>query len=85
MARRSREEREQAALDETVHLGQFTDANALTIQERLADEGIQTWTKTTGRLARFAFAGEWGTRLYVRRGDRPRARAVAEDVAGPLP
>lgn len=82
MARRSREEREQAALDETIHLGQFTDEHADEIRERLAERGVQTWSKTSGRLTRVAFAGEWGTRLYVRRGDRAVAHEVAESVTG---
>ncbi len=85
MARKSREEREQEALDEVVQLGQFTDENAETIVGLLQDAKIPVRVKVPNKFTRIAFAGDWGTRLYVKRGDRPSARDIAEKVSGPLP
>lgn len=69
----------------TTYLGQFTDENAEKIAERLEAAGIVWWHKTHGRLMRVLSAQDWGTRLFVEEARLDEARAIAEEVAGPLP
>lgn len=64
----------------TVELGQFEDDNAHVVAQRLEDAGIVWWSKSTGRLARTLFAGDWGTRLFVDRSRLDEAQAIAREV-----
>jgi hypothetical protein len=67
----------------TVMLGQFEDDNAHAVAQRLEDAGIVWWSKSTGRLARTLFAGDWGTRLFVDEQRLEQAQAIARDVLEP--
>ena len=64
----------------TVYLGQFTDDNADRIVDALDREGIRWHAKSSGAIARFIFAADWGVRLFV---DRERARD-AWDLVGDI-
>lgn len=64
----------------TVELGQFEDDNAHVIAQRLEDAGIVWWAKSSGRLVRTLFAGDWGTRLFVDEARLEDARAIAREV-----
>jgi hypothetical protein len=67
----------------TVELGQFEDGNAHLIAQRLEDVGIVWWSKTSGRLARTLFAGDWGIRLFVDESRLEEATALAREVLDP--
>lgn len=47
------------------YLGQFTDENADRIVDEFDDAGIGWSAKSSGALARFVFAADWGVRLFV--------------------
>ena len=66
----------------TVYLGQFTDENADRIVDVLDDEGIAWHAKSSGAIARFVFAADWGVRLFV---DQARAAEAWELVGGIAP
>ena len=51
----------------------------------LDEADIPYRAKVPSKLTRVAFMGDWGTRLFVKRRDRPAARDLAEPIAGPLP
>lgn len=69
----------------TRQLGQFTDEHAEQIAAGLEAAGIVWWHKTHGRLMRTLSFQDWGTRLYVDESRFDEARAIAEEIAGPLP
>lgn len=68
----------------TRYLGQFTDEHAETIASRLEQAGIVWWHKTHGSLMRVISFHDWGTRLFVDESRMDEARAIAEEIAGPL-
>jgi hypothetical protein len=68
----------------TTYLGQFVEENAERIAARLHAEGIVFWSKTSGRLMRLLSAQDWGVRLFVDEARLDEARAIAEEIAGPL-
>jgi hypothetical protein len=49
----------------TAYLGQFAPDRAQRIAERLDEEEILWWSKESGRLLQFLFAGDWGVRLFA--------------------
>lgn len=65
----------------TTYLGQFTDENAERIAEALEHAGVSWHAKTSGRLVRSIFAGDWGTRLFVATVDADRAWPIATGIA----
>ena len=64
----------------TVELGQFEDERAEVVAQRLEDVGIVWWSKTSGRLARTLFAGDWGTRIFVDRSRLEEAQRIAAEA-----
>lgn len=64
----------------TVELGQFEDANAERIAQRLEDAGIVWWTKGSGRFTRFVSAADWGTRVFVDADRLDEARRLAAEA-----
>lgn len=70
---------------QTVYLGQFVDDNADKVVDALEAAGIVWWAKSSGRLARFVFAGDWGVRVFVEADRIDEARAIAEQVTGSRP
>jgi len=64
----------------TVELGQFEDANAERIVQRLEDAGIEWWTKGSGRFTRLVSAADWGTRVFVDAERLDEARQLATEV-----
>lgn len=66
--------------EQTVYLGQFTEATAQAIVRRLEDSGIGWWAKQSGAIARFVFVGEWGTRLFVDAARENEARRIVADL-----
>lgn len=69
----------------TVYLGQFTDENAAAIGELLDRAEIVWWAKSSGRLTRMVFAGDWGTRLFVEASRKAEAIELAQRVTGERP
>lgn len=66
----------------TVYLGQFTDENADLITDALDEQGIGWSAKSSGSLARFVFAADWGVRLFV---DADRTDEAWDLVGGIAP
>ena len=64
-----------------LYLGQFTDENAERIVERFEAVGIRWNAKTSGAFVRTIFAGDWGTRLFVRDDRADEAWEIAEQIA----
>jgi hypothetical protein len=69
---------------QTRQLGQFTDENAEKIAARLEAAGIIWWHKSHGRFMRTISAFDWGTRIFVDESRFDDAKAIAEEIAGPL-
>ncbi len=65
----------------TVFLGQFTDDNAVRIRMELDAAGIHCWSKTSGKVSRVLFGGNWGTHLFVDEERLEDAKQIAEDIA----
>lgn len=66
----------------TTYLGQFTDENADRIVDEFDDAGIAWSSKSSGVIARFVFAGDWGVRLFVDDVDQlDRAWEIATRIA----
>ena len=73
------------AMDEprvsTTYLGQFTEEHAEAIAKALEDAGIVWWHKSSGRLVRTLFAGDWGVRIFVDSSRLEEAKEVVRRVA----
>lgn len=65
----------------TTYLGQFTEEHAEAIAKALEDAGIEWWHKSSGRVTRLLFAGDWGVRLFVDSSRLDEAREVVRRVA----
>ncbi|MDP9022521.1 MAG: hypothetical protein M3N57_07465 [Actinomycetota bacterium] len=64
----------------TTYLGQYTDEHADELLAALDRAGIVHWEKRSGRFTRFAFAGEWGVRVFVEADRLDDARRIAEAI-----
>ncbi|MGH2785531.1 MAG: hypothetical protein ACRDJ1_09725 [Actinomycetota bacterium] len=65
----------------TTHLGQFTEEHAEAIAKALEEAGIVWWHKSSGRLVRTLFAGDWGVRIFVDSSRLDEAKELVRRVA----
>lgn len=65
----------------TRYLGQYVEDNAERICDALDEAGIVWHRKSTGRIGRLLFAGEWGVRLFAEEARFDEARAIADRIA----
>jgi hypothetical protein len=61
----------------TVHLGEFTSANAVRITEALEGAGIWWWTKERGGINRI---WQLGVQIFVDRDHLDDARSIAASI-----
>ncbi|HJR18813.1 MAG TPA: hypothetical protein VJ922_03750 [Actinomycetota bacterium] len=65
----------------TTHLGQFTEEHAEAIAKALEEAGMVWWHKSSGRLVRTLFAGDWGVRIFVDSTRLDEAKEIVRRVA----